>query len=199
MVELGPDPFASMAYHKLGEIYELLFANKKFSANEKKMKVELEYKSVQFLKAQRYYLKAVRLLHPQWTVASLYRLGSMYKQMYDDMIKAPIPPGLNKAQRERYKELLRGKIRNLLKKGAWILEHSLQKSRYLGVQNSPWIKKTRAKLKDISLEKLPLECLPEGVAALPACACSLARTSVFLACTTTHCVLWCRLSICLLA
>jgi tetratricopeptide (TPR) repeat protein len=149
--DLGPDPFASLAYHKLGQIYELMFRKKKFSANEKKMKEELEYKSVQFLKAQNYYLKAVRLLNPHWTVASLYRLGSMYKQMYDDMIQAPIPKGMSLAHRNRYKELLRGRIRNLLKKGAWILEHSLEKSRYLGMQRSKWIEKTRAKLKDIRM------------------------------------------------
>src|ERR1043165_9334373 len=87
---------------------------------EKQMAKDMDDKARLLLSAQRHYIDTIKLGNPQWASASGYQIGSLYEELYDCFIHAPVPSELQRPDareaRDIYYEELQKKIRVLLEK-----------------------------------------------------------------------------------
>jgi hypothetical protein len=119
------------------------------------MAKDLDDKARLLLTAQRQYIETIKMGNPQWASASGYQVGSLYEELYDSFIHAPIPAEMmgdaNQEKREVYYEELRKKIRILLEKSLHTHEQNLLMLERLGVQNE-W--RDKSKLAFAKLQKM---------------------------------------------
>lgn len=142
---LDKSPHVSLAQFRIGEIYRALFASIRFKLPLERMARDLEDKSNFFLMAQSALLRALRLQHPDWAVVAGFSLGTLYEQMYDDMLAAEVPTELTPEERGIYEDELRSKIRPLLVRGIDIFERNLRLGQRFGKRDD-WMTKTEASL-----------------------------------------------------
>lgn len=96
-----------------------------------KMGEDLETKATLFLKAQSAYIQALRVHHPQWSVASGYMIGRLYEDFYLDILSAEIPKSLTDEQVGMYFEELRKQLRPLMVRAIQVYEKNLSLSKRL--------------------------------------------------------------------
>ncbi len=128
----------------LGEVYRFDFRELKLdpsTMDEKKLAETLESKAQFLLSAQGHYLRAIRKGDGEWATASGFRIGDLYEQFHDELIKAPLPRGLTGEQRGLYQSALRDKVRNLVGKAIRIYEQTLAAAQRVGAQSS-YVSKT---------------------------------------------------------
>ena len=115
----------------------------------------LNDKAKLLLAAQRQYIETIKLGNPQWASAAGYQIGSLYEELYDAFIHAPVPNELqgeaNLEKRDVYYEELRKEIRILLEKSIRTHEQNLLMVERLGVQNE-W--RDKSKLAFAKLQKM---------------------------------------------
>jgi hypothetical protein len=123
------------------------------------MDKDLDLKATLLLQAQRSYIETIKYGNPAWASAAGFQVGSLYEELYDSFIRAPIPPEIKGEAREVYQEELHKKIRVLLEKSMrWQRENLLMIER-LGV-NTDWAEKSKlayTKLLRLLEPKLPGE------------------------------------------
>ena len=117
---LQTDFYLGLSQYHLGQIPHERFRAVPLRLPEKQMAIDMDDKARLLLSAQRQYIETIKLGNPQWASASGYQVGSLYEELYDAFIHAPIPPELlgeaNQEKREVYYDELRKKIRILLEK-----------------------------------------------------------------------------------
>ncbi|TNE51766.1 MAG: tetratricopeptide repeat protein [Deltaproteobacteria bacterium] len=145
---LGKDYFTAMAHFRIGHFYEQRFRKRLFRKTIDDMKQDLQSKAQDLLTAQAHYMRSMRVGNSHWLVASLYRVGGMYQQMYKDMMNAPLP-NLSKEENSVYQCMLKKKIRILLTKAVYAYERNIQAAQVLNVQDSDWIQKTKKQLVEL--------------------------------------------------
>lgn len=141
----------------LGEVYRFDFRDITLDPSimdEKQLADTLESKAQFLLSAQGHYLRAIRKGDGEWATASGFRIGDLYEQFHDELIKAPLPRGLTEEQRGLYQSALREKVRNLVGKAIRIYEQTLATAQRVGAQSS-YVNKTEDALN--RLKKLMLE------------------------------------------
>ncbi len=116
----------------------------------------LERKAQFLLSAQGHYLRCIRRGDGEWATAAGYRIGEMYEDMYDQLVDAPMPRGLDQQQQALYRQQLREKVKNLVGKAIRVYEETLSAAQRTGASN-PYVEKTRQ-----SLERLRKLLLPES-------------------------------------
>jgi len=77
---------------------------------------ELKAKADTLREAYDRYLVAVNLLNPYWSTAAAYQMSQMYKEFWDALVLAPIPPQLGPKNAERYSRELHRQARIFLQK-----------------------------------------------------------------------------------
>ena len=81
------------------------------------MSADLDEKARMLLASQRQYIDTIKLGNPGWASASGFQIGSLYEELYDSFIHAPVPPELlgsdAREKREVYYDEIRKKIRDL--------------------------------------------------------------------------------------
>jgi len=139
--------FPSQAQFFLGEIYRIHFADAPLDAVDDvdTMRDQIEYKAQLLLSAQGHYLRTLRLGHPHWSTAAGQRVGGLYEDLYDQMMEAPVPAGLDAAQADLYRAMLRRKVRVLVQKAISIYERTLSAAERTGV-SSAFVDQTRGSL-----------------------------------------------------
>lgn len=145
---MGNDYFAAQAQYRVGLFYEKRFRNRKFSKSVTGMKLDLQAKAADLLTAQAHYMRTIRIKNREWVVAAMYRIGDMYRQMFDDMMKAPTPK-LNQEEDQMYRCMLKKKIRILLSKAIYAYERNMQTASVLGLRDSKWILRTQKRLYEL--------------------------------------------------
>ena len=106
------------------------------------MDKDLDQKASLLLQAQRAYIETIKYGNPAWASAAGFQVGSLYEQLYDAFMHAPIPAELRGEAREVYQEEVHKKIRVLLEKSMrWQRENLLMIER-LGV-NTDWAEKSK--------------------------------------------------------
>ena len=85
----------------------------------------VERKAELLLSAQGHYLRAIRRGDPEWATAAGSRIGELYETFHDDLVAAPLPPGLSASQRSTYVDELHRKVRVLVEKAIGIYEETL--------------------------------------------------------------------------
>ena len=110
-----------------------------------KMGEDLEVKAGLFLRSQAAYIRALRVHHPQWSVASGFMIGRLYEDFYLDILSAEIPESLNKEQVSIYFEELRKQLRPLMVRAIQVYEKNLSLAKRIpGIahQTSEWAAST---------------------------------------------------------
>jgi tetratricopeptide (TPR) repeat protein len=158
--------FPGQAQFFLGEIYRVFYERVDLDPEqgEDKLAKDLETKCEMLLSAQGHFLRAIRIGEGQWATAAGFRIGALYESLYDAMLNAKVPPGLDSDQQQIYREELHKKVRVLVTKAMSIYERTLAAAERIGSEN-PFIAKTRESLD--RLKQILLET-PEPPAAAPA-------------------------------
>jgi tetratricopeptide (TPR) repeat protein len=139
---LATDFFLAFSQYNLGQISHERFRRTPIRLPETQMDKDLEQKAGLLLKAQRSYIETIKYGNPRWASAAGFQVGSLYEELYDAFMAAPIPAGLDDEGRAVYREELRKKIRVLLEKSLrWYRENLLMVER-LGV-DTDWAEKTK--------------------------------------------------------
>ncbi len=161
-----PEDVAAKAEFFLGEIYKVYFGAIKLDPQHRKIEElskDLENKAEELLSAQGHYLRAIRIGSPHWATGAGYRIGSLYQELYDAMVTAPIPTELTAEEGEVYLEELRKRIRVLVTKAINIYDQTLAAASRIGEDN-PFVAQTRESLermKKILLEEPPRDEAPK--------------------------------------
>lgn len=94
-----------------------------------KMGEDLEAKATLFLRSQSAYIQALRVHHPQWSVAAGYMIGRLYEDFYLDILSAEIPVSLTEEQVTLYFDELRKQLRPLMVRAVQVYEKNLSLSK----------------------------------------------------------------------
>jgi tetratricopeptide (TPR) repeat protein len=139
---LATDFYLAFSQYNLGQITHERFRRVPIRLPEGQMDQDIEEKASLLLKAQRSYIETIKFGNPRWASAAGFQVGSLYEELYDAFMSAPIPPDLEEDARKAYQEELRKKIRVLLEKSLrWYRENLLMVER-LGV-DTDWAEKTK--------------------------------------------------------
>jgi TolA-binding protein len=143
---LETDFYLALAMYHLGQVSHERFREVSLRLPEKQMSADLDEKARLLLTSQRQYIDTIKLGNPAWASASGFQIGSLYEELYDAFMRAPVPPDLLKAaareKLEIYYDEVRKKIRVLLEKSVRTHEANLLMMERLGVQNE-WREKSK--------------------------------------------------------
>ncbi|MDD5310008.1 MAG: tetratricopeptide repeat protein [Deltaproteobacteria bacterium] len=131
----------AMAEFKLGEVLHDEMREVLLPAEEAAIEPALKHKCDLLLEAQAAYSKAIEAGHPHWAAAAAYRIGALYRDLWEDLLAAPVPPDLDAEAQDVYREVLRGRIRVLLRKAVAQWERTLKMAVRLGLDNE-WVDRT---------------------------------------------------------
>jgi tetratricopeptide (TPR) repeat protein len=154
---LATDFYLAFSQYHLAQISHQRFQAVELRLPEAQMDKDLDQKASLLLQAQRSYIETIKYGNPAWASAAGFQVGSLYEELYDAFMRAPVPPELRGEARQVYQEELHKKIRVLLEKSMrWQRENLLMIER-LGV-NTDWAEKSKlayAKLLKLLEPKLP--------------------------------------------
>ena len=143
---LETDFFLALALYHIGQISHERFRAIPLRLPEQQMSADLDQKARLLLQSQRQYIDTMKLGNAEWAAASGFQVGTLYEELYDAFIHAPVPPELLRAQaaekREVYYDELRKKIRVLLEKSVHWYDENLKMMERLGVQGE-WRDKSK--------------------------------------------------------
>jgi tetratricopeptide (TPR) repeat protein len=139
---LATDFYLAFSQYHLGEITHRRFTAIALRPPEGQMERDLDQKASLLLQAQRAYIDTIKYGNPAWASAAGFQVGSLYEELYDAFMSAPVPSDLDPEARQVYREELHKKIRVLLEKSVrWYRENLLMVER-LGV-NTDWAEKSK--------------------------------------------------------
>src|SRR5207302_2020203 len=114
---------AALSYERLGKLEEALLRYSKYielknepeaqfraalldpaAMDGKALADALELKAEFLLSAQGHYLRCIRRGDGEWATAAGYRIGEMYEELYEQLINAPLPRGLDEQQSALYRQ-----------------------------------------------------------------------------------------------
>lgn len=128
---------AKAGYH-LGEVHRLRFEQEKLAYPMEVLEKRLEDKSQELLRAQTYYIRAIRLGDLEAAAAAGYRIGSMYENLHTEIITLETPPDLTQEQKDVYNTEVRSKVSILLKKAVKVFEEAVSMAKRTGLK-SEWV------------------------------------------------------------
>jgi tetratricopeptide (TPR) repeat protein len=140
--------YLAMAQFYIGEIRRAQMRSIALPADENAAQAVLEAKCQKLLDAQEEFSRAIRIAHPHWAAAAAYRIGGLYRELWDDLLGAPIPADLDEEQAEVYREVLSSKLRVLLEKAVLQWERTLKMARRLDL-GGEWVERTSRDLNHI--------------------------------------------------
>jgi tetratricopeptide (TPR) repeat protein len=153
----------AMAQFKLGELIHAEMRAVELPMDGAVLEAALERKCRLLLDSQAEYTKAIEILHPHWAAAAAYRIGGLYRNLWDDLLAAPLPENLTGEEQEVYREVLRGRIRVLLVKAVAQWERTLKMIRRLELEGE-WAERTERDLVEIrelmAIEDAELAAVP---------------------------------------
>ena len=145
---LDTDYFLAMGQFFLAEVSHEEFRLLPIRLPQKQLEVDLEAKARMVLLAQQRYIDTIRVKHVEWATAAGFRIGSLYRELYDDIVGAPIPPSLNKEEKPIYVDTVRKKLRTLLVKAVAFHENNVLMAERNGEKND-WVGKSTAQLEEL--------------------------------------------------
>lgn len=149
----GISPSDSRFYYGMAQFYRGEIIRDRMHAvvlpqAEDEIEPALEHKCQLLLDAQFEYTRTIKVAHPHWAAAAAYRIGNLYRTLWDDILGTPPPTDLTDEEKEIYLEVLRDKLRVLLEKAVKQWERTLKMARRLNLDNE-WVDKTTLELEEI--------------------------------------------------
>ena len=142
---LDNDFFVGMSAYYFGRIAHEQYRLLPVRLPEKQMQQDLEDKARMLLLAQARYLEAMRVNNVDWATASGYQIGSLYHELYNDLVNAPVPPQLSGEAKDVYLEQVRDRVKTLLQKAVQIHEKNLLMAERNGIDNE-WVKRSNEEM-----------------------------------------------------
>lgn len=141
--------FMVQAQFGMGRALHLQVLQIKLVLPTEKMGEDLDKKAQLFLKSQSAYIEALRIHHPQWSVAAGFMIGRLYEDFYLDIFQAEIPDDLTEEQLTIYFEELRKQLRPLMVRATQVYKKNLSLSQRIvaDVDQSEWVNQTDTHLK----------------------------------------------------
>ncbi len=146
----------------MAQFYQAYIAHRRFREMpirppQKQLEQDITALSRQFLLTQQRYVETIRVKDPTWASAAGYHVAALYRELYDALIKSPLPPEVdNELKKIVYGEMLKGNLRTLLEKARGILQQNLDMAGRVGVKNG-WIEKSSEQLEEITKLLLALD------------------------------------------
>lgn len=110
-----------------------------------RMGVDLERKANLFIQSQSAYIRALRVHHPQWSIAAGFMIGRLYEDFYVDIFSAEIPEDLSEEALTLYFEELRKQLKPLMSRAISVYEKNLNLSKKIvepGSEDEAWQRQT---------------------------------------------------------
>ncbi len=145
---LDTDYFVGMAAFYVGEIAHEQYRALPIRLPEKQMERDLEAKAQMLLTAQARYVDAMRVSNAEWATAAGFEIASLYREFYDDLVGAPIPPELDAEHREVYLEELKKQVRTLLQKAINVHEKNVLMAERVGIKND-WVRRSNEQMDEL--------------------------------------------------
>ena len=148
---LESDYHIAQAHFYIGEIYRAEFARMRLvlpppgKDQKDQMAAQLEEKCQRLLTAQYAYIRGIKVGNAGWASAAGFKIGTMYEDLYDDMVNLPVPDDLNEEQAALYIIEMKKRVRVLIKKAMLVWERSLDMANRTGANNE-WVQRTQTSL-----------------------------------------------------
>ena len=155
-------PWAAEARYYEGELIYRDYDRIKLDVKPRRLKRTLNKKTKLLGKAQDVYLAVVEFGDPQWAMAALYRIGSVYEEFANSIREAPVPPGFSKEEAELYRQELDNFVIDIEEKAIEAYTAGYQKALELKVYND-YTKKIRDALGKLAASQFPPERELRGV------------------------------------
>lgn len=152
--------FVAMGAYYLGECAHEQYRLLPVRLPEKQLGRDLEAKARMLLVAQARFLDAMRLDNVEWATAAGFQIGSLYREFYDDLVGAPVPPALTGEAREVYLEEVRKQVRTLLQKAISIHEKNLLMAERSGEKNE-WVQRSNEQMEQLRKLLAPGPAAPQ--------------------------------------
>jgi tetratricopeptide (TPR) repeat protein len=140
----------AQALFYIGEIERLEFNDYKLvlpdKGGEEKLAAQLEEKCQRLLRAQYKFLQVIKTGHAGWASAAGFKVGTLYEDLHDEMVKLPTPKDLEPDQAEIYRKEIRKKVAVLVRKAIKTYEATVTMARRTGADNV-WVAKTEQSLR----------------------------------------------------
>jgi tetratricopeptide (TPR) repeat protein len=166
---LDNDFFVAMSQFYLGEIAHEDFRALPLRLPQKQLAKDLESKAEALLTTQARYVDTARIKNPAWATAAGHQIATLYKEFYDAMLTAPMPPELKTDELKKiYFDELRQKIEPLLRKAIHAHELTLGVAERFGLDND-WVRKSNEEMAQLRALLNPNEKLaPASQSGTPA-------------------------------
>jgi tetratricopeptide (TPR) repeat protein len=151
---LDSDFFLGEGAYYLGEIAHQQYRALPVRLPEKQMARDLEAKARMLLVAQARFIDAMRVDNAEWATAAGFQIGSLYREFYDDLVGAPVPPALTGEARQVYLDEVKKQVKTLLQKAISIHEKNVIMAERLGAQNE-WVRRSNEQLAQLKTLLLP--------------------------------------------
>jgi len=142
---LRTDYYVAMAQYYLAQIPHRRFLARPIRLPDRQIKVDIEAKSEQILLAHDRYIDTVDVGDRYWAGAAGYQLASMYRQFWDALVRAPVPPeitGLGDKAVALYNRRVHDAARQFLEKAAGTHETNVEHADAAGYK-SAWVEASR--------------------------------------------------------
>ena len=151
---LDSDFFVAMGAYYLGECAHEMYKALPVRLPERQLTRDLEAKARQLLVAQARFLDAMRVNNGEWATAAGFQIGSLYREFYDDLVGAPVPPELTGEAREVYLDEVRKQVKNLLQKAITIHEKNVLMAERIGEKNE-WVRRSNEQMEQLKKLLMP--------------------------------------------
>jgi cellulose synthase operon protein C len=158
--------YAAEAGFQLVERKAAAFRKLEITGNTKEQKKGITKKSEDLKKVETSYMEILKFKQIDWTLAALFRVGQLYQNMADTIMKSPCPPDV-KSQAKRigvpvdeicteYRVAIEENAAKVEDKAVGAYEKVIEKAREFQVANS-WTKQTLVALNKLRRKAWPLQ------------------------------------------
>ena len=153
--------FVAMAQFYQAHLSHRRFRELPLRGAQKQLQQDIETLAKGFIATNDGYVAAIRYKDPFWASAAGFHIGALYRELYDTLIKAPVPVELNELQRLFYSDMLKGQLKTLLEKAQGVLQKNVEWASRVGVKNG-WIEKSSEQLEELSRLLAAIDTQPVG-------------------------------------
>jgi len=159
-------------YFALGEVRRKRATAIRFHPLPDDFAAALERRCQLLLDAQSAYSDSMRAYDAHWSAMAGYRVGELYKDLHDELMRIPPPASAGtEPRRQLFEGAMRLRYSILLRKAATMMQHTIAMARRTG-EVSPWVLKAEQAERDleqaISAEDAAIDRLPHSRAELQA-------------------------------
>lgn len=141
--------FLAMSQFYVAHIAHQRFRDLPLRLPQKQLALDLDSKAKTFLLANTKYVETIKLKNPTWATAAGFHVGTLYRELYDAMIAAPVPTEVAKTDSKVFYDLLlREQLRHLLTKAKDVLESNVKMAERVGVKNG-WVERSTEQLGEL--------------------------------------------------